>query len=109
MNALAAEIALVLDELSAELILSQRIQGVLKFEADAVSTVLSGATLPASLVNATCLPVPPRNDAFSKLGAGKLRGTRADTLLGVVCSCLVRLWKGNAFCSVREDRLTRPK
>ena len=59
-------LALVLDELSAELILSQRIQCVLKFEADAVSTVSQGATISASLVNTTCLPVPPRNDAFGK-------------------------------------------
>ena len=44
---------------------------------------------------------------LAKAGASKLKGTRADTLLGVVGPCLGRLWKGNTFRVVREDRLKK--
>ena len=35
----------------------------LNVEADALSRLSQGASIPASLVNATCLPVSPSNDA----------------------------------------------
>ena len=66
MNASAAEIALVLGGLSAKVILTQRVWSVLNYEAHALSRLSQGTSLPASLVNATCLPVPPRNDLFNK-------------------------------------------
>ena len=61
-----------------------------------------GASIPSSLVNATCLLVPPRNDGCLQSSRA---AARADTLLEIVCPCLVRWWKGNTFCSVRDDRL----
>ena len=42
MNTFAAEVSLILDELEAELILTQHIQGVLNFEADALSRLSQG-------------------------------------------------------------------
>ena len=53
MNALAAEIALVLGELEAELILTQQLQGVPHVETDASGRLSEEASIPASLVNAT--------------------------------------------------------
>ena len=48
MNVLAAEISLVLDELNAELILTQHTQGVLNFEVGALSRLSQGASGPES-------------------------------------------------------------
>ena len=67
MNAFAAGKALVLDELSAELVLAQQVQGVLKFEVNALSRLSQGASGPESLINATCLFVTPGDDAFYKV------------------------------------------
>ena len=66
MIALAAEKALVFDELRAELILTQHIQGALHLGADALGRFSQGASIFVS--RATRLPVPPRNHAFYKAG-----------------------------------------
>ena len=94
----------LMDELSAELILTQHVQGVLFFEADALSRFSQGASIPASLTNATCLPVPRRNDAFYKAWS-KFLGACADTLLGVVCPACVG--KHVLFCSRGPFEKTR--
>ena len=57
MNVLATEIALVLDELEAEHILSQQIQDVLHCETDALDRRKQGTDFPASFVKATHFPV----------------------------------------------------
>ena len=49
-NAIAAAIALVLDELEAELILTQHIQDVLYFETDAFGDFSQESSIAASLV-----------------------------------------------------------
>ena len=64
MNALAAEIALVLHELSTELILTQHIQGVLSSEADTLGRWSQGASILESLITAACLFLPARDYAF---------------------------------------------
>ena len=48
---------LVLDELEAELVLMQHIQGVLNSEADALCRLSQEVSILVSLVNATCLLV----------------------------------------------------
>ena len=65
-NALAAGIALALDEFEAKLIHIEHVQGVLNVESDAHIRLSQGASILGSLVNATCLPVPPRDDAFTE-------------------------------------------
>ena len=55
MNALGAEMALVLDDLSAELILTRHVQGVQNVEAHAL-----GTAIPASHVNAHVSPCAAR-------------------------------------------------
>ena len=107
MNSLAAEIALVLDELRAELILTQHIQGVLRFEADALCRLLQGASIPASLVIATCLPLSKRwcMSQRSKRVVGHLCRHTAWR-----CLSFLRLFvKENTFVSVGEDRLQSPE
>ena len=74
-NALAAEISLVLDEVVAELILTHHIQGVLNSEADSLGTLSQGASTTASLVSATCLPVPSKMMRFMALGTGRMSRT----------------------------------
>jgi len=64
-DALAAEIALVLDELGVELIRTQHMQDVLYFETDALKRVLHGVSF-IHHFNATCLLVPPKDDAFCR-------------------------------------------
>ena len=58
MNAFAADLALVLDELEADFILTQHIQGVLNVAADAMGRLSQGASIPASLVKSHGSPVP---------------------------------------------------
>ena len=89
MNALAAETALVLDELCAHLILAQHIQGVLKFEADALNRFSTPRV-------SFCLQEMMH---FIKPGASNLSGTCTDTLLGVACP--------NHVCSFLKEWLRR--
>ena len=66
-NAFATEPALVLDELEAELILTQHIQGGLCFEeTDDLGKLLQGASIPASLVKDTVSLCFQRDDAVHK-------------------------------------------
>ena len=59
-NVLTAEIALVLYELEAELILVQHIRRVLNYEADTLGRLSRGASTAASLFSATCLRAPSK-------------------------------------------------
>ena len=69
MNVLTAEVVLVVDEFAAEFIRLEHIQDVVNFEADALGRLSHGASVPASLVSATCLLVLSRDDAvYEALG-----------------------------------------
>ena len=105
MNAFAAEKELVLDELSAEPICTQHISVCSFSKPMLIADCRKGRQ---SLVHSS----KPRVSFClhemihcKKLGASTLSGIGADTLLGAVGPCFVPFWKGNTFCSVREDSL----
>jgi hypothetical protein len=66
MNALAAEIALDLDELEIEVVTSRHVPGTLNFVADALSRLSKGAVVPESLAGVRRVPCPQRTAEFYK-------------------------------------------
>ena len=69
MNALAAEIALVLEELGSEVVLTDHLPAALNTDADALSRLSEGASLPKSLRNVVRLAAPCRDASFYKAWA----------------------------------------
>ena len=86
MNELAAERLLVLDELEADLILTQQVQGVLNLEADAFEQLVARSV--NSLITRqrrASLFLPPRmTQFFSKPGQVESHALVLKTLLGAV-------------------------
>ena len=82
MNALAADVALVLDELEADFILTQHIQGVLNVAADAMGRLSQGASIPASLVKSHRSPCGLQAVKHStELGPNRMSCTCAEILV----------------------------
>ena len=65
-NAIAAEISLVLEEAQAEVLEPEHFRGVLNVEADALSRLREGKTIPKRLENLKKRESPTRNDSFYK-------------------------------------------
>ena len=79
---LVAGIALVLDQLSAEHLFAQHVQGVLKFHA--LGRLSQGAFARVSLLNVTSLCASEHRFVFRQLGASK----SLDTCVGTARSCV---------------------
>ena len=110
MNVLAAEIALVVDELSTEHILTRHIQGVLKFEPDALSRLSQGAPIPASLVNATWHASKLLPQLESKFKSSLTKAPGATTNLWRkhnVTTSLDQTGQRRPLCGLRECTQTR--
>ena len=66
MNAIAAEISLVLERFEIEKLTGDHYRGSINVDADALSRLREGAEIPSSLLNTPRVGVPPRSDNFYK-------------------------------------------
>ena len=64
LNALAAEAALVLEEIGTDIVVGQHYRGILNVEADALSRLTEGKSIPASLAHLQASKAPARDDRF---------------------------------------------